>query len=80
MTLTVYGLADSNNVYPLPANVQINVGGIAAAASAVTPVSSQSGASLIQFTLPANLPNGPAPVTVGTGTRLSPVFFISIQN
>ena len=79
VTLTVSGLANAN-VYPLPANVQVTLGGVEATALSVTPVASQPGVCVVQFTLPANLPNGQIPVTIGNGTRVSPVYFINIQN
>jgi uncharacterized protein (TIGR03437 family) len=79
VTLTVYGLA-VNNAYPLPANVQIGVGGAVAVALSVTPIASQAGACQVQFALPANLPDGPIPVTITTGTRVSSPFLLTIEN
>jgi len=79
VTLTVNGLA-VNGVYPLPANVQISVGGAAAPALSVAPIASQPGSCTIQFALPNNLPNGQIPAILSNGTRVSPPFLLAIQN
>jgi uncharacterized protein (TIGR03437 family) len=86
VTLIVSGLADPSNALPSAAGIQVNLGGINQAASAVMAYSSfsRSGPAstyLVQFVVPPNVPNGAqTPVTVTVNTEVSAPYSIAVQN
>ncbi|MGD1098620.1 MAG: matrixin family metalloprotease, partial [Bryobacteraceae bacterium] len=80
ITLIVSGLADSNNIAPSAASVQVSVGGVVQTATTVTSLA-QPGACAVQVVIPANLPSqSQTPVILMDGTRVSGTYFVNVQN
>ncbi len=76
VSLTVAGLQDQTGALPALANVNITIAGVATSALAVTNTGANQ--SLLQFTVPANLPPGAQTLTLQVGTRVSAPFAITV--